>query len=522
MSSQQPDLADGRSSGKDAVVEKTSLSGTSGTEDVESQLKGVPVLATGKTGLKLDRHGLPLIPQPSEDASDPLNFPQWLKARIRSNPHAFLAGLGPLNQAVVNPALVPLGIHFKVTPVVASYQTTIAIAFAGIGSFIWVPLSNTYGRRPVLLFSTLIAAASSLGSGKATTWGQLIATRVLNGLGTSSFFTLGAGMISDCFFLHERGRAMGVFTVFLTNSAHVAPIPGGYLAQFVSYRWCYYLPAILDMTLFVMMFFCLPETLFMRGSTPVATSSPILRRMKLWGLRPEGKHLTLSDFLGQFIMFKYPTVLASAVYYSITFTLSSILPAVTSAALFKKLYGFTPSQTGLVLGFGTLIGSTLGELMGGIVVDRTMYLSRKNNKDSEVLPEVRLRGIWFGVILQPIGLLIWGFSIQYKTMWVGPAFGFGLMCFAIQITSTVLYSYNADCYRPQTSESAQVMNFGRQIIGMTTGFWAIPMGTKIGFQFMGVTLALVGLVSFLPVLFLMYHGKTIRDRMGAPSFNKSM
>jgi MFS family permease len=61
--------------------------------------------------------------------------------------------------------------------------------------------------------------------------------QVLNGLGTSSFFTLGAGMVSDCFFLHERGRAMGIFTVFLTNSAHVAPIPGGFLAQYVNYRW---------------------------------------------------------------------------------------------------------------------------------------------------------------------------------------------------------------------------------------------------------------------------------------------
>lgn len=54
----------------------------------------------------------------------------------------------------------------------------IAIAFAGIGSFIWVPLANTYGRRPLLLFTTLLAAASSLGSGKAQTWSQLIGTRV--------------------------------------------------------------------------------------------------------------------------------------------------------------------------------------------------------------------------------------------------------------------------------------------------------------------------------------------------------
>ncbi|KAJ7727390.1 MFS general substrate transporter [Mycena metata] len=471
-------------------------------------------------GTKVDKHGLPLIPQPSSDPSDPLNFPQWLKIAVLLQV-SFLAGLGPLNQAVINPAYVPLAAHFHKTTVVASYQTTIAIAFVGIGSFLWVPLANIYGRRPLLLITTLLAAASSLGSGEAQTWSQLLGTRVLNGLATSSFFTIGAGVVSDCFFLHERGRAMGIFTVFLTNSAHVAPIPGGFLAQFVNYRWCYYLPAVLDLTMFMMMLFCLPETLYVRGSTPVVTTKPILRRMKLWGLRPEGQHLKAADFVRPFQMVIYPSVLFSAFYYSVAFPFSSILPAVTSATLFRLRHKFTTSQTGLALGFGTLVGSTLGELLGGIVVDRTMYLSRKA-KGGKVVAEVRLRGIWTGAILQPIGMLIWGFAWQYKTHWMGPVVGFAVMNFACQIISTVLYSYTADCYKPQMPEVAQVFNFGRQTFGMTLGFWAIPMGTKIGYQFMGLTLALVGLVTFLPVVYLMYRGQTIRERMGQPTFNRGL
>lgn len=54
------------------------------------------------SGTKVDKHGLPLIPQPSSDPSDPLNFPQWLKIAILLQV-SFLAGLGPLNQAVINP-----------------------------------------------------------------------------------------------------------------------------------------------------------------------------------------------------------------------------------------------------------------------------------------------------------------------------------------------------------------------------------------------------------------------------------
>jgi len=219
-------------------------------------------------------------------------------------------------------------------------------------------------------------------------------------------------------------------------------------------------------------------------------------------------------------MVKYPSVTISVVYYSWTFVLSSILPAVTTATLFKRLYNFTPSKTGLALGLGTLIGSTLGELLGGVVIDRAIYLSRK--KKGEVIPEVRLHGIWIGAILQPIGLLIWGFCIQFKTPYIGPTIGFATTCFAIQVISTVLYSYTADCYKPQTPETAQMFNFGRQTLGMTVGFWAITGGDKLGYHLLSVMLALLSLVTFIPVVWLMFKGRSVREALGTPNFNKAL
>lgn len=51
---------------------------------------------------KLDKNGLPLVPQPSSDPSDPLNFPQWLKVVILIQA-SVMALLGPFNTAVINP-----------------------------------------------------------------------------------------------------------------------------------------------------------------------------------------------------------------------------------------------------------------------------------------------------------------------------------------------------------------------------------------------------------------------------------
>lgn len=86
----------------------------------------------------------------------------------------------------------------------------------------WLPLTNIYGRRPVLLFNLLLTTAGAIGSAKATTFPTLLGTRVLNGIGISCLMAVGPACINDIFYLHERGFKTGIFTVFITNGAHVA------------------------------------------------------------------------------------------------------------------------------------------------------------------------------------------------------------------------------------------------------------------------------------------------------------
>lgn len=57
--------------------------------------------------LKLDPHGYPLRPQPSDDPKDPLNWPTWLKLSTLLQV-SFLAFLGPFTQAVINAAFKPV------------------------------------------------------------------------------------------------------------------------------------------------------------------------------------------------------------------------------------------------------------------------------------------------------------------------------------------------------------------------------------------------------------------------------
>jgi len=113
----------------------------------------------------------------------------------------------------------------------------------------FAPLANVYGRRPIYLILTLVAIATNFGSGASQKWIQVVATRVLNGIGASAAPGLGAATVCDLYFLHERGFYMGIYTVFLTNGPHLAPIIGGYLAKDLSWRWCFYIPYSLILTI---------------------------------------------------------------------------------------------------------------------------------------------------------------------------------------------------------------------------------------------------------------------------------
>lgn len=226
------------------------------------------------------------------------------------------------------------------------------------------------------------------------------------------------------YFMHERGRYMGIYIVFVTNGAHLAAVVGGFTAlnPALGWRWCYWLPAIIVSANWVLNIFCLPETLYHRhGQRGIShmegrntswlrlftfNGVPITRKVKLW------------DFTHVFAMLRYPSVVFPALYYSISFGLGSVLFAVTGAAAFGKVYHFNTAQVGMAIGLSTFVGTLIGELLAGPVSDYILYLSTKAN-DGVSKPEARLQAIWPGFLLCPAGVIIEGVCLQYKTHWAG-------------------------------------------------------------------------------------------------------
>lgn len=271
----------------------------------------------------------------------------------------------------------------------------------------------------------------------------------------------------------------------------------------------------------VIMLFCLPETLYHRSDLPFERQGHGGGWIKLFTFKSiHGKRaLRLADFTHTFAMLKYPSVLLPTIYYSISFGLGSVLFAVTGAAAFGAIYEFNTAQIGMAIGLSTFVGTLIGELSAGPVSDYVLYLHTRRSRGA-FRPEGRLHAMWPGFILCPAGVIIEGVTLQYATHWAGPVLGIGIGAFGLQIISTNIFAYCTDCYKPQAAEISTLLNLGRQIFSFTLGFYMLRFASATTWGIAWSTVAIINAVLFTGIVVLMCRGRLWRERLGNPDFDR--
>lgn len=83
--------------------------------------------------------------------------------------------------------------------------TGVAILVLGFSNFIWVPISTSFGRRPVYILSQLVVLGSAIWRARAMNYSSFMGACVLNGIGAGPAETIQPAVIADIFFLHDRG-----------------------------------------------------------------------------------------------------------------------------------------------------------------------------------------------------------------------------------------------------------------------------------------------------------------------------
>lgn len=106
---------------------------------------------------------------------------------------------------------------------------------------LWGRLSDLYGRRRFILLGIAIFLIGSALSGAATSMGQLVLFRAIQGLGAGALLPLGMTIIGEIYSLEKRARMQGLFSGVWGLASIIGPLIGGFITDHLSWRWVFYI-----------------------------------------------------------------------------------------------------------------------------------------------------------------------------------------------------------------------------------------------------------------------------------------
>ena len=233
------------------------------------------------------------------DASHLWHAPRWALAALLS----LLGMVGPFAVDTYLPAFAGMGRSLGATPV--QMQQTLSAYLFGFAfmSLFHGAISDSFGRRPVVLWGVAVFTLSSVGCALSQNIGQLIFFRVLQGLSTGAGIVVSRAVVRDMFDPSQAQKVMSQITIFFGIAPAIAPMIGGWLFVHAGWHSIFWFLAGIGVVLWVANYRFLPETLHL-DQRQAFNARNLLRGYWQLGLDPRFLLLALASgipFNGSFL-----------------------------------------------------------------------------------------------------------------------------------------------------------------------------------------------------------------------------
>jgi DHA1 family bicyclomycin/chloramphenicol resistance-like MFS transporter len=186
---------------------------------------------------------------------------------------AALSMLGALSIDAYLPAFPAIALQFSATnPAVQQSLTAYVFAFA-IMTLFYGTLSDSFGRRPIVIASLVMYLLSSVGAAFANSLEMLIVFRFVQGLSAGGGAVIGRAIITDLASGAEAHRAMSYVSMVFGLAPAIAPILGGFLLAHLGWRSIFIFIALFSLTLLVACLIWLRESLAVEKRQPFQMKS---------------------------------------------------------------------------------------------------------------------------------------------------------------------------------------------------------------------------------------------------------
>jgi MFS transporter, DHA1 family, multidrug resistance protein len=346
-----------------------------------------------------------------------------------------MTGIAPISLYMLVPALPILAAAFGDGISIA--QMTVSLYMVGIAcsQMIMGPLSDRFGRRPVLLAGLGLMVAASVGCVFAQSLPQLIAARFLQALGGATGMVVSRAIIRDLYARERVGAMISLVIAVMMIAQMLSPLSGGLIETAFGWRAIFYVITVAALSITVAIVLALPET----------------RRVRVegGGFRGDvGKLFTSRAFIGYMLC----QVLASQIIFA--FAGGGPYLVVTQMGRTSAEYGAWFATTG----FAYLVGNLLC----------VRFAPRRSLEQL----------IWFGLALQVTGSLLnlcWSITGQNQV----PSWLFGTQMIVMVGNAFVMANSAAGAIsvRPEAAGTASgAMGFLQQGIGSLVSQFGAYLG----------------------------------------------
>jgi MFS family permease len=408
--------------------------------------------------------------------------------------------------------------HFNVTNDL-QFSLPISCFLMGyvIGPILCGPLSENYGRKPIMVGAFCAYIVWTMACAIAPTWPALLVFRLLCGIFASAPIAIVGGLYADIYGdPRSRGAAMAYFMVATTLGPIMAPIVSGFIAQSTSWRWVFGAGTFFALATLPLPIIC------------EETYLPVLLERKARQMRKEqGRDDIIAatslekkswSYVFNVVMtrpfrmlFQEAIVGCVCLYamlvYAIFYLYFGVYPLIFLGE--TSVYNFSPGIAGL-----TFIAIMVGSMTGlPIFIWWDRFLARKQAEGAAWAKQEEYRRLPLACLGGPMFVLaiFWlGWSARADVHWIVPVLsGIPFGC-AYLLIFMALLNYLSDAYLTFAASAQGMASTCRSLGGATLPIAGRRMFTNLGIAWACSLLAFVALgVAVIPFVFIRY-GEKIR------------
>ncbi|KAL2808254.1 major facilitator superfamily domain-containing protein [Aspergillus granulosus] len=422
------------------------------------------------------------------------------------------AGLfGPLCGAVYLPSLTLYRDVFNTSGTVINATVSVYMAVFAIAPLIGAAAADFGGRKTVYIvtLASFLVANILLASVPANI-GALFVLRIFQAFGACIVTSIGAGTITDIFEPARRAFALAIFLLGPQLGPILGPLIGGQFATESRWRWAFGFLALACAPVYLLILFCLPETLRClvgNGEAFVDRGWFALPRFRQKPLVEEGKYpkppkLSLQNYIK---LLTQPSQLIVFINGALSFA-GLYLIYVTFPSVWEERFGFSTQEVGYAY-LSPGIALFIASIITGRFSDARRAKLKAANPNKKIAPETRLPIQILGFIISAAGKTMYGWFTRYE---LHPAAGLTASALAaigtaiIFVTST---SFQTECAPAQSATIVALAGLVRNIAAAIAAVIVDSLVKKMGYGWCFTGVAVLDVICIVGILGIIWRGR---------------